>query len=161
MILLYLCRPALKARSRFSWSPFYVENILILWLYPFTFHGISSERGSGAFHRSIPSKHPIRGAWEPGRTQNWLIDWVAGRHSWKSMTTGDDAMTTSLSTLFSPRQNLHANLTKTVSFRRLRFANTPSIAPTPSEHPHNSRPVRLLLSNGSAPIVSVWTLRLP
>ena len=125
MILLYLCRPALKARSRFSWSPFYVENILILWLYPFIFHGISSERGSGAFHRSIPSKHPIRGAWEPGRTQNWLIDWVAGRHSWKSMTTGDDAMTTSLSTLFPPRQNLHANLTKTVSFRRLRFANTP------------------------------------
>ena len=34
-------------------------------------------------------------------------------------------MTTSLSTLFPPRQNMHANLTKTVSFRRLRFANTP------------------------------------
>ena len=37
MILSYLCRPALKARSRFSWSPFYVEIILIIWLYPLHF----------------------------------------------------------------------------------------------------------------------------
>ena len=35
MILSYLFRPALKARSRFSWSPFYVEIILII--YPLHF----------------------------------------------------------------------------------------------------------------------------